>query len=102
MAPCLKRDSSVAKGLAGVETNLRRGEYVDPTAGRITFAEYTGWWLDQRPLRPRTRETYESQLQHLLGPFGRAQLGEITTVEVRTWHGRLSQTSLHPNTVAQV
>lgn len=64
--------------LAGIETNLRRGDYVDPTADRITFAEYAGWWLEQRPLRPQTRETYESQMRHLIGPFGRAQLSEIT------------------------
>ena len=50
--------------LAGVETDLKRGHYVDPSAGRITFAEYAGWWIEQRPLRPRTRETYDSQLKH--------------------------------------
>lgn len=88
--------------LAGVETDLRRGDYVDPTAGRITFANYADWWLEQRPLRPQTRETYESQMRHLIGSFGRAQLSEITAVDVRTWHGRLSQTALHPNTVAKV
>ncbi len=40
--------------LAGIETDLRRGTFVDPVAGRVTFGEYAGWWLDQRPVRPRT------------------------------------------------
>ena len=88
--------------LAGVETDLKRGNYVDPSAGRITFGEYAGWWIEQRPLRPRTRDTYDSQLKHLLSAFGPAQLSAISPADVRTWHGRLSQSDLHPNTVAKV
>ena len=88
--------------LAGVKTDLKRGNYVDPSAGRITFAEYSVWWIDQRPLRPRTRETYDSQLKHLLAAFGRAQLSVISSADVRVWHGRLSQSGLHPNTVSKI
>lgn len=88
--------------LAGVETDIRRGNFFDPSAGRVTFAEYSGWWLDQRSIRPRTRQTYESQLTHLLPTFGRAQLGEITPVDVRRWHGQLFQSSLHPNSVSKI
>lgn len=88
--------------LAGVETDLKRGTYVDPSAGRITFAEYAGWWIERRPLRPRTRETYDSQLKHLLAAFGPAQLSVISSADVRTWHGRLSQSGLHPNTVSKI
>ena len=88
--------------LAGVETDLKRGNYVDRSAGRITFGEYAGWWIEQRPLRPRTRETYDSQLKHLLRAFGPAQLTAISPADVRTWHGRLSQSELHPNPVAKI
>jgi len=88
--------------LAGIETDLKRGNYVDPTAGRITFAEYAGWWIEQRPLRPRTRETYDSQLKHLLAAFGPAQLSAIPSADIRTWHGRLSKSGLHPNTVSKI
>jgi integrase len=88
--------------LAGVETDLQRGNYVDPSAGRITFGEYAGWWIERRPLRPRTRETYDSQLKHLLVAFGSAQLNVISSADVRSWHGRLSQSTLHPNTVSKI
>jgi hypothetical protein len=40
--------------LSGVETDLKRGNYIDPSAGRIAFAEYADWWVEQRPLRPNT------------------------------------------------
>ena len=53
--------------LAGVETDLKRGNYVDPSAGRITFGEYAGWWIEQRPLRPRTRETYDGTVALTIG-----------------------------------
>jgi len=88
--------------LAGVETDLARGNYVDPTAGRITFGEYAGWWIEQRTLRPRTRETYGSQLNHLLIPFGSAQLSAITPTDVRSWHGQISRSGLHRNTVSKI
>ena len=88
--------------LAGVETDLNRGSFVDPHAGAITFAEYASWWLEHRPLRPRTRETYASQLKHLLAAFGPARLSDIAPADVRSWHGRLSRTELHPNTVAKI
>lgn len=88
--------------LAGVETDLKRGSYVDPSAGRITFGDYAGWWIEQRPLRPRTRETYDSQLKHLLAAFGPAQLSQISSADVRSWHGQLSKSGLHPNTVSKI
>jgi integrase len=87
--------------LAGIETDLKRGTFVDPVAGRVTFAEYAGWWLDQRPVRQRTRETYESQLNRLLPTFATHELSSITPAEVRTWHGRLSKSGLSWNTVAK-
>ncbi len=88
--------------LAGIETDLARGTFVDRDAGRITFGEYSSWWLDQRPVRPRTRETYESQLNRLLPTFANRELSSITPAEVRTWHGRLSKEGLHRNTVAKL
>ncbi len=88
--------------LAGIETDLTRGSYVDPDAGRIKFGEYAGWWLEQRHLRPRTRESYDSQLKHILPTFEGATLNSITPIDVRSWHGRLANSGLHANTVSKV
>jgi len=88
--------------LAAIETDLNRGIYVDPDTGRVRFSDYAAQWLDQRQLRPRTRETYESQMKHILATFGDAQLNHIKPTDVRAWHGRLVKSDLHPNTVSKV
>lgn len=88
--------------LASVETDLRRGEHVDPSSGSARFGDYAREWMTTRSLRPRTHETYESQLRHILAKFERAELRSITPSSVRSWHGRLSHSGLSPNTTAKV
>lgn len=70
------------------QTRMDRGEWVDPSASLITFAEYAERWMAHRPqLRPRTREVYESQLRrHVLPAFGNLSLAKITTPAIREWH----------------
>ena len=64
------RDEADARAwLSSVDTDLRRGDHVDPRAGSERFGDYVRRWLDERDLRPRTRETYESQLEWILNTF---------------------------------
>lgn len=42
------------------------------------------------------------QLAHILAEFEAVELRKITPAQVRAWHGRLSQSGLHANTVAKV
>ena len=42
--------------LSTVEADMVRGDWVDPDAGKITFGEYAAWRLEQRPVRPRTKQ----------------------------------------------
>ena len=88
--------------LAGVETDLARGDHLDPLLGSIRFGDYAPGWMANRALRPRTRETYESQLRHILATFERASLHDIKAADVRAWHGRLVRSGLGANTVAKV
>ncbi len=81
--------------LSTIEADLRRGAWIDPEAGAVTFAAYATAWLDQRhDLRPRTRDDYESLLKvHLLPAFGPLALVSITTSKVRIWHSTLAKTA---------
>ena len=88
--------------LASVETDLARGTYRDPRAGNMRFDEYAAWWLEQRNLRARTRETYDSQMKHILPTFATALLGEISPHAVRSWHGQLGRSDLHVNSMSKV
>ncbi len=88
--------------LATIETEISSGRHLAPGAGRERFGDFGARWLELRDLRPRTRDTYASQLAHVLAEFADIELRHITPSAVRTWHGRLSQSDLHPNTVAKV
>lgn len=88
--------------LATMETDLLGGRHVDPSSGREHFGVFAERWLTARDLRPRTRDTYASQLAHILDEFETVELRKITPAAVRAWHGRLSQSGLHANTVAKV
>lgn len=88
--------------LATMETDLLGGRHVDPSSGRERFGVFAERWLAARDLRPRTRDTYASQLAHILDEFETVELRKITPAAVRAWHGRLSQSGLHANTVAKV
>lgn len=88
--------------LSALETDLSRGRTVEPKAGQVKFGDYARTWLDQRQLRPRTRETYESQLRWIVRRFEFAVLNEITPGDVRAWHGELVRSALHPNSASKV
>lgn len=88
--------------LSAVETDLRRGDHFEPSQANVRFGEYATAWLEERPIRPRTREVYASQLAHIMPMYETAYLTDITTYDVRRWHGSLSRSGLGPNTAAKV
>lgn len=77
-------------------TEQADGKHLAVRARGTTLAEYAPKWLDSRltshgePLRPRTRELYDNQLElHILPTFGDAPLAKITTAQVRNWSAKM-------------
>ena len=68
---------------------ISMGEWTDPTARRraedpITFGPFAETWLDQRDLKPGTRELYRSLLdKQILSTFGHLSLANIPTSSTR-------------------
>lgn len=57
----------------------------------ITLRAYAAGWIEQRPLRPRTRQHYQSMLDRLILPeLGDAKIVTLTPARVRQWHAGLS------------
>nr|WP_231925933.1 site-specific integrase [Micromonospora echinofusca] len=79
-----KRDAEAF--LVSTETDKLRGSYVDPLAGRMTFAEYAETWLRTRSFDESTRESTEFRVRkHLLPFFGSRQLASIKPGHIREW-----------------
>jgi len=61
----------------------------------ITLRAYADKWIQQRHLRPRTRQHYESMLERLILPeLGNAKMVTLMPAKVREWHRGLG--SDHP------
>ncbi|MGK3107684.1 tyrosine-type recombinase/integrase [Streptomyces sp. WAC05858] len=72
--------------LAEQQTEVRKGDWQDPDAGAVNFAEYAAQWVDERDLSATTEELYRRLLRlHILPTFQSWELDEITPPRVRTW-----------------
>lgn len=74
--------------LDAVRTDLRRGEYVYPFAGRQTFASYAATWKTLREnsdLKPSTLERDRDYLNLMLLTFGKRQVKTIKPTEIEVW-----------------
>lgn len=72
--------------LVSVESDKLRGSYIDPAAGRVTFAEYAEHWLRTRAFDESTRESAEIRVRkHLIPFFGSRQLSAIKPGHIREW-----------------
>ncbi|MFF9013441.1 tyrosine-type recombinase/integrase [Streptomyces sp. NPDC014870] len=72
--------------LAQVQADQARGDWIDPTAGEVMFAEYAKRWIDERGVAPTTEELYRRLLRlHLEPTFGDQYVNAISPAKVRTW-----------------
>ena len=80
-----KRDAEMFLDAAGAD--MQRGAWVDPTAGRITLAEWSESYLATVVnLRPGTVSTYRRDLtRYVLPRFGTVRLSRLNPLEIRAW-----------------
>ena len=81
---------------ATVTADIARGEYLDPTAGKTTVAEYAARWLAMRnasrDIAASTLKRDTSYLNSLILPtFEHRQVATITTSEVGEWLANLDK-----------
>ena len=101
-----KRDAE--RWLSIKEADIHRGDWLDPAAATIPFAEYASEWTEDRELAPKTAQLYELLLRRHLNPtFGQMAIGDIKEETVRKWRaarlkaGPSSKPSFGPVTVAK-
>ena len=89
--------------LAAMETQIRRGSWIDPWGAQIGFADWTEEWKATIvDLRPSTKARDLGYLQRYVLPrFGSLELGEIDHMMVRSWVAKLSASGLAPSTTTK-
>jgi integrase len=83
--------TAAERWLAAVETDLARGQWIDPRSRQLLLTAYAESWLAARPdLKVRTRELYQWLLsKYVLPQLGDLPLDKITPTVVRGWHATL-------------
>ena len=87
--------------LANVESDLRRGTWIDARSGQVTLKMYANEWLSRRPdLARRTSELYRHVLdRHVFPQLGGTTLTGLTPTRIRGWHANIAKD--HPATAAK-
>jgi len=69
-----------------LESDRRRGSWIDPAAGNITTSAWSVVWVETVDVETRTEENYRAYLRnHILPRWGYTTLGDITALDVTTW-----------------
>jgi integrase len=88
--------------LVDIEADMRRGEWIDPDAGKVSIKEYAEQWISERDLGDRTRELYTGYLQNHVSPhLGGKMLIELSAPRIRTWRKDLLDAKTGASTVAK-
>jgi hypothetical protein len=69
-----------------VAADLVRGEYVDPSAGKVSFATYASGWLEAQTFDPSTEQAVALRLRlHAIPVLGLRPLREVKPSTVQAW-----------------
>lgn len=87
---------------------IERGEWTPPAqreaesrARIITLDEYAETWIEQRPLKPRTRKMYKDMMRlHISDTLGAVGIGALTGQAVRAWYAKLDSKRARSNSHA--
>jgi Phage integrase, N-terminal SAM-like domain len=73
------RKGDAERWLSVVESEILRGEWLDPLLSAVSLEEYARAWIKERQLRQRTRENYRDAWRLHIKPYlGSTQLRDIT------------------------
>lgn len=96
--------SEAARFAASIETDINRGDWIDPRLGRETFGYWAEQWMvSTYGLKPKTQESYRSILNHhLLPALGNTPIGRIDLETVTNLLSELSKAGAGAGTVGNV
>jgi integrase len=76
--------------IADMESDQRRGRWVDPADGRMPLGEWAALWMRALDVEPPTEENYQGLLRNSILPrWSETAIGDITALDVATWRKEL-------------
>lgn len=88
--------------LTAMEHRKRTGEYVDPSAGRVTVRDWCEGWRKVQAHRQSTMQQVESHFRiHLYPTLGDHELRALRPSEVQAWVSKIGE-GLKPATVSVI
>ncbi|MEV0678073.1 tyrosine-type recombinase/integrase [Actinosynnema sp. NPDC050436] len=97
-----EREKDADRWLNTVETDIVRGDWTNPDAGKIELRVYAEVWIKERDLAVRTVELYEGLLRNHVGPkLGKVMLADLSPARVRQWRKELLTDGVGEVTVAK-
>jgi integrase len=88
-----ERKREATDWLAAKATDMAKGEWRDPEAGRQLLTDYAARWIKERPgLRPRTVELYDGLLRRHIEPYFAGitlEMVDNRPAAIRAWRGGL-------------
>lgn len=86
-----------------LESDRRKGIWIDPAAGHTTTNEWAVDWLDALDVDTRTEQNYRRMIRgHVQPRWGDTALSAITGLKAHAWAKQLRAGGLSPVTVADI
>ena len=84
--------AEASQAIAALESDLARGAWVPQRTAQQSLGEYASGWLEARPLKPRTKESYTDHLRlRILPTLGDVPVQQLTPARVRAWYAALRE-----------
>ncbi|MPZ69903.1 MAG: tyrosine-type recombinase/integrase [Actinobacteria bacterium] len=87
---------------ATIETEILRGDYIDPRAGKVKLEDWAAKWLTTITVKPKTKAQYEGSLRSRILPiFGKRQLAGIRRSDIQAWIAGMNDEGLSASRIHQ-
>jgi integrase len=84
--------------LVSTENDKRRGTYINPNAGTLSFRAYAEAWLESQTFEESSREVIAVRLRKNVFPhLGGYTLAALSPTHIRTWDRELQKRGLAPS-----
>ncbi|MFD5089901.1 tyrosine-type recombinase/integrase [Amycolatopsis thailandensis] len=102
--PGFPDETSANNYIADMDTDKRRGKWIDPLGGQTTVSAWAyDDWIDSLDVDQRTEENYRSFLKvHIIPQWGTTTLADLTNSKVRAWEKKLRNDGLAKSTVDSI